>query len=187
MVGNGIIVHTASSDLPSLPWNAEVAKYKHIEQRTILTCSISIMPNSPGELKKCVSFFKIRWRNSSNCDRQFTDHNTTSVTHDTVALMAMWCLKLTTLFISWAEFGAWLFFWPVFCYSESTKNVNKTSGSHWSTGEERKQEKDRGRVERRQTDKGKMVEIQQKVIWGVVKVEMTNTSAYYAESVKSYK
>ena len=73
---------------------------------------------------------------------QFTDRNFTSVKHDTAAVRAMWCVRVTTLFISWAEFGGRLFIWPGFCYSESTKNVNKPGGSHWSAGGERKQEKD---------------------------------------------
>ena len=67
------------------------------------------------------------------CNRQFTDYNNAGVIHDTVTVKAMWCVKLTTIFISQAEFGGWLF---------SDQCSVTAGGNHWSKAEERKQEKD---------------------------------------------
>lgn len=67
--------------------------------------------------------------------------------------IAMWRLKLTALFICPEPSVGGDSSWPVFSYSESTQDVNKTGlahGGHWSYAERGKLEKDKTHREGRQ-------------------------------------
>lgn len=79
----------------------------------------------------------------------------------TLTVMVVWRLKVTTPFITQAEFGGWLLLTRVLLLSEH-KHVNKmgwAGESHWFKAEERKYDKDTETVRKERQKPRDRVEI----------------------------